>query len=285
MRPSQGLLLLVTFLTTLFSGVLVHPRFSDLGPVEAAGVVLHTPSSLLLGLPFSLSLLFILGVHEMGHFLTARKHGIPATWPTFIPGPPLLSLGTFGAFIRLKGAVPNRGALMEVGANGPLWGLSASLFVALCGLAAGPLGYRAPADLGFNVNLPLAFSFLRGLAWDRWDLTITFFENPLLLSAWLGFFVQGLNLLPTGQLDGGHVLYAFLGHRHRHVSLAAAVLFLIFGLFHPQWLVWVGLLFFVLGLRHPPTLDDARPLTAGQAFRGGASVLAFALCFVPVPFP
>jgi membrane-associated protease RseP (regulator of RpoE activity) len=282
---SQGLLLLATFTTTLISGVLVHPRFSDLGLADATREVLRSPSTLLLGLPFSLSLLFILGVHEMGHFLTARKHGIPATWPTFIPGPPLLSLGTFGAFIRLKGAVPDRGALMEVGANGPLWGLGATLLVALSGLAAGPLGYRAPADLGFNVNLPLAFSFLRGIAWDRWDLTLTFFENPLLLSAWLGFFVQGLNLLPTGQLDGGHVLYAFLGPRHRHVSVAAAVFFLVLGLFHPQWLLWVGLLFLVLGLRHPPTLDDARPLTTGQVLRGGAAAFAFALCFVPVPFP
>jgi membrane-associated protease RseP (regulator of RpoE activity) len=278
-------LLLATVLTTLFSGALVHPRLSDLGMAASVRTVLAAPSSLLLGLPFSLSLLFILGVHEMGHFLTARRHGIAATWPTFIPGPPFLSLGTFGAFIRLKGAVPDRGALMEVGANGPLWGLGATLLVAFAGLAAGSLGYRAPADLGFNVNLPLAFCFLRGLAWDRWNLTLTFFENPLLLSAWLGFFVQGLNLLPMGQLDGGHVLYAFFGPRHRYVSFAVAFFFLALGFLHPQWLLWVALLFLVLGLRHPPTLDDSRPLSPGQALRGAAAALAFALCFVPVPFP
>ncbi len=249
------------------------------------GELIREPGLLTLGLPFSLSLLFILGVHEMGHFLTARRHGVPATWPYFLPGPPFLSLGTFGAFIRLKGPLPHRRALMETGANGPLWGFLATLVVALLGLWAGTLGYRSPQDLGFNVGLPAALWLLRGLLTHRWEWTLTFFDNPLLLSAWLGFLVQGLNLLPMGQLDGGHVVYAFFGRRHRLVSAGTALLFALLGVLCPQWLLWVGLLIFVLGLRHPATLDDDLPLGQGAVLRGLLSLGVFLLCFVPVPFP
>lgn len=284
-RKSQGLLLFLTALTTLLAGASLSPRFSDLTLGEFFGEVVRQPLLLARGLPFSLSLLFILGVHEMGHFLTARRHGVRATWPYFLPGPPFLSLGTFGAFIRLKSPLPHRRALMETGANGPLWGFLAALAVALLGLFAGPLGYRAPQDLGFNVGLPAALWLLRGLLAHRWEWSLTFFENPLLLSAWLGFFVQGLNLLPMGQLDGGHVVYAFFGPRHRAVSAGAAVLFALLGLLSPQWLLWVGLLFLVLGLHHPPTLDDGLPLGEGAVLRGILSLLVFLLCFVPVPFP
>ena len=284
-RRSQGLLLLSTAITTLLAGASLSPRLSDLGLGAFFRELIREPALLALGLPFSLSLLFILGVHEMGHFLSARKHGVRATWPYFLPGPPFLSLGTFGAFIRLKGPLPNRRALMETGANGPLWGFLATLAVALLGLLAGPLGYRSPQDLGFNVGLPAALWLLRGLLAGRWEWTLTFFDNPFLLSAWLGFFVQGLNLLPMGQLDGGHVVYAFFGKRHRAVSAGAAILFTLLGILNPQWLLWVGLLVFVLGLRHPPTLDDRLPLGAGAVLRGLLSLLVFLLCFVPVPFP
>ncbi|MGC8762675.1 MAG: site-2 protease family protein [Acidobacteriota bacterium] len=284
-RWSQGLLLCFTAFTTLLAGASLSPRLSDLGVGEFFRELAREPALLVLGLPFSLSLLFILGVHEMGHFLTARRYGVRATWPYFLPGPPFLSLGTFGAFIRLKGPLPHRRALMETGANGPLWGFLAALAVALLGLLAGPLGYRSPQDLGFNVGLPAALWLLRGVVAGHWEWTLTFFENPLLLSAWLGFFVQGLNLLPMGQLDGGHVVYAFFGRRHRLVSAGAAVLFALLGIASPQWLLWVGLLIFVLGLRHPPTLDDGQPLGGGAALRGLLSLVVFLLCFVPVPFP
>lgn len=284
-RWSQGLLLSFTALTTLLAGASLSPRLSDLGAGEFFRELMREPSLLAQGLPFSLSLLFILGVHEMGHFLTARRYGVRATWPYFLPGPPFLSLGTFGAFIRLKGPLPHRRALMETGANGPLWGFLAALAVALLGLLAGPLGYRSPQDLGFNVGLPAALWLLRGVVVGRWEWTLTFFENPLLLSAWLGFFVQGLNLLPMGQLDGGHVVYAFFGRRHRLVSAGAAVLFALLGIVSPQWLLWVGLLIFVLGLRHPPTLDDGLSLGGRAALRGLLSLVVFLLCFVPVPFP
>lgn len=284
LRRRHVILLAVTILTTLLTGVFFDPRFYDVGFFEQFVYLLHHPRVLLLGIPFAFPLLFILGIHEMGHFLTARRYGIQATWPYFIPGPPSLSLGTFGAFIRLKGAIPNRGALMEVGANGPLWGFLASLAVAVAGFSLQTLGYTAPTDLGMNVRLPIAFWWLRGSFTGNWNHELTLFANPVLLAAWIGFFVQGLNLLPVGQLDGGHVLYAFARWRHRYWSVLIALAFLVFALFHPEWLVWTALIFFVLGLRHPPSLDDSVPMTKGQVVLGICAVFIFVVSFVPLPF-
>jgi len=283
-RLRHGILLAVTVISTLFAGTTFLSRFADLGMFAHVGLMMRRPALLLLGAPFAVPLLFILGIHEMGHFMTARRYGIRVTWPYFLPGPPFISLGTFGAFIRLKGAIPTRGALMEVGANGPFWGFGASILVALAGFSMGIAGLRMPTDLGVNVHLPLAYWFMRGIFTDRWSHTITFFSNPVLLAAWIGFFVQGLNLLPIGQLDGGHVLYAFAGNRHRIISIALGVLFLFFAVFHPQWLLWVALIFFVLGLRHPPCMDDRPPLSAWQRTLGILSVVIFIVSFLPVPF-
>ncbi len=283
-RFRHGLLLAVTVVTTLFAGTTFLSRFADFGIFQHVALMVRHPELLLLGVPFALPLLFILGIHEMGHFITARRYGIRVTWPYFIPGPPFISLGTFGAFIRLKGVIPTRGALMEVGANGPFWGFGASVLVAVTGFAMGMFGFRMPTDLGVNVHLPLAYWFIQGLFTGRWSHTLTFFSNPVLLAAWIGFFVQGLNLLPIGQLDGGHVLYAFAGRKHRIVSFALAFLFLAFAVYHPQWLLWVALIFFVLGLRHPPCMDDLPALSARQTALGLFAVFIFIVSFLPVPF-
>ncbi len=280
----HAFLFVLTLLTTLLAGASLDGRYLDLGPIALLSEAARHPSALWAGAPFALPLLFILAVHEMGHFLTARRHGIRATWPYFLPGPPVLSLGTFGAFIRLKGIIPTRGALMEVGAGGPLWGFAASILVALSGFFAARAGYHAPADLGMDVHLPAAYWILQVtvLGDARW--TQTLFENPILLAAWLGLFVQGLNLIPVGQLDGGHVLYAFARGRHRWGSTGVAIAMLAYAAFQPQWLVWTALLFFVLGLRHPPTLLDQEPLAPGQVALGVAAVAIFLLCFLPAPF-
>jgi membrane-associated protease RseP (regulator of RpoE activity) len=276
--------LALTLLTTLLAGASLDARFLDLGPLELFLRAVHHPSVLWAGAPFALPLLFILAVHEMGHFLTARRYGIRVTWPYFLPGPPVFSLGTFGAFIRLKGAIPTRGVLMEVGVGGPLWGFLASVLTAVAGFLAARGGYHAPADLGMDVHLPLAYWILQVvLVGDpRWVHTL--FENPMLLAAWLGFFVQGLNLIPVGQLDGGHVLYAFAKGRHRWASTGVALAMLAYAVIQPQWLVWAALLFFVLGLRHPPTLMGHERLTPRQVALGVCAVAIFFLCFLPAPF-
>ena len=286
-RERPGLLHLALFfctlLATLYCGTELLPRFADASVSEHFFSVLSHPLILLQGAPFSLALLFILGVHEFGHFGSARRLGVRATWPYFLPGPPYLSIGTFGAFIRLKGAIPDRGSLMEIGALGPVAGFAASVGVTLAGYGALALGYRVPTDLGANVNLPLGYWLLNGLFLGRWEHAAIFFENPILAASWIGFFVQGLNLLPAGQLDGGHVLYAFARRRHFYISRALGLgLFALmpWGLHFGIWAV----LLLVLGYGHPACVWEERPLNGRQVALGAAALLIFVLCFHPMPF-
>jgi membrane-associated protease RseP (regulator of RpoE activity) len=272
-----------TLLTTLFAGTELLPRFAEASVSEHFSAIAANPWILLQGAPFSLSLLFILGVHEIGHFSRARRLGVDATWPYFLPGPPYLSVGTFGAFIRLKGAIPDRGSLMEIGALGPVAGFAASVAMMVAGYAALALGYRVPTDLGANVNLPLGYWLLNGFFLGRWEHTAIFFENPLLAASWIGFFVQGLNLLPAGQLDGGHVLYAFARRRHLLVSRALGLLLFAlvpWGLHFGLWAV----LLLVLGYGHPSCVWEERPPQPRQAALGVAALVIFILSFHPLPF-
>ena len=214
---SHGILLFLTFLATALTGVALLPEGSVI--TEALVLIRRSPSFLLQGLPYSLSLLFIIICHEYGHIYAARKHGISVTMPYFIPAPPYITLGTLGAFIRMKSPIPTRGALTETGAYGPMFGFAASLFVLILGYILSGFGYNVPTDFGFNVRFPLAFSLTRsafvgnGLSFEG-----MLFENPVIASAWIGFFIQGLNLLPVGQLDGGHILYAFFSKNHKLVG-------------------------------------------------------------------
>ncbi len=284
LRLRHVILFGITIFTTLIAGTTFLPRFFDQGLFAYFRELVEKPYLIFLGLPFALPLLLILGVHEMGHFLTARRHGVRVTWPYFLPGPPFLSLGTFGAFIRLKSPLLSRGSLIDVGATGPLWGFGASVLVALLGFALGLTGIRMPTDLGFNVHLPLAYWWMQGVFTGRWSFTLTFFDNPVLLAAWVGFFVQGLNLMPLGQLDGGHVLYALTGKLHKKISFSVGILFLVFAFFHPQWLLWALLVFFVIGLDHPPCMDDSRHLSSRQKALALFSIFIFVVTFLPLPF-
>ncbi len=272
-----------TLVTTLFAGTELLPRFADASISEHVSALASNPLILFQGAPFSLSLLLILGVHEFGHFSAARRLGVRATWPYFIPGPPYFSVGTFGAFIRLKSSIPDRGSLLEIGALGPVAGFIACVAMMLLGYAMLALGYRVPTDLGANVNLPLGYWIMNGVFLGRWGHTMVFFENPLLAASWIGFFVQGLNLLPAGQLDGGHVLYALARRRHLLVSRGLGlVLFALlpWGLHFGLW----ALLLLVLGYGHPACVWEERPLQGRQTFLGALALIIFILCFHPLPF-
>ncbi|MEJ2368036.1 MAG: site-2 protease family protein [Acidobacteriota bacterium] len=283
LRLRHGVLLLCTLLLTLYTGTELLPRFSDASPLTHARFMFHHPWALVWGAPFALPLLFILGVHEFGHFSQALRHGIRVTWPYFIPGPPYISLGTFGAFIRLKSIIPTRGALMEVGVMGPLLGFLASIFTLVAGFALSAFGYHSPTDFGVNLNLPLIFQWIRGLMTGNWQSHVVLFDNPVIAAAWIGFFVQGLNLLPSGQLDGGHVLYALFRRKHRIISRTIGITLFLLTPWGLHFLIW-GLLLLVLGYGHPPCLDDAKPMSRGQVILGIAAILIFILSFRALPF-
>jgi membrane-associated protease RseP (regulator of RpoE activity) len=241
------------------------------------------------GLPFSLTLLFILGVHEMGHYVVARLHGAKVTLPFFIPLPVSGTLGTLGAVIFIRSPLMNRRALFDVGIAGPLAGMVIAIPAFLIGLQqpqtlGGPVMWM---DAGITrVANPPLLDMLARLVVDTHNLDrFVFFGHPMALAAWFGVLLTALNLLPMGQFDGGHVLYALLGRRAWTVArfvFVGLVLLGVFG-FWFTWLIWamMGLL---TGLRHPPPHDDLTPLGWPRTLLGIATVILFVLIFVPIPF-
>ncbi|MBN2417198.1 site-2 protease family protein [bacterium] len=235
------------------------------------------------GLLYAAGLLSILLAHEMGHYLAARRHGVPATLPFFIPMP-LPPFGTMGAVIRMKGVIPDRRALLDIGAAGPYAGLLVSLPLIIIGAGHSlPVETASMGSDAIALGEPLLFRFIvsvtAGNAGPEHDLLL----HPLAYAGWVGLFVTALNLLPVGQLDGGHIMYALFGGKSRYAAVIYhAVLFYI-ALFHfAGWLLPVILLFIIR--RHPPTGDDRIALDPLRRAAGIGAMIIFFFVFVPVPF-
>jgi membrane-associated protease RseP (regulator of RpoE activity) len=232
------------------------------------------------GLPFSVTLMGILLVHEMGHYVVSRVHGVEATPPYFLPGPPLLT-GTFGAFIRMR-TPTNRKALFDVGAAGPWAGFVVAIPAVFYGLSLSEVRPLAHMSGGLELGDSLVFRWLTHLALGVTPADVTILLHPIALAGWFGLFVTFLNLLPVGQLDGGHVVYALLGRRHRWVARLAVVV--IVGLAFLGWQGWMmwAILVTMLGLDHPPTIDDT-PLDPARQLAAWLTIALFVVTFMPVP--
>lgn len=228
---------------------------------------------------FTLPLLTILGAHEMGHYLVAKRYNVHASLPFFLPSVP--PLGTFGAFISMRDPIPNRRALLDIGVSGPLVGFAIAIPVTLAGLALSGAPPPAAGDASQIIQPSLLFNVLSWL----FPLPVTSVMHPLAFAGWVGLFVTAINLLPAGQLDGGHVARALLGRRQFYVSWGAVVV--LFGLTfvtqYPGWFLF-GFLILMLGVRHPPPLNDLTNLDASRKLVGIAAIAILVLTFVPVPF-
>ncbi len=235
---------------------------------------------LLWGPVFALSLLAILISHEMGHYLYCRYYRVDATLPFFIPFP--LGFGTLGAFIRIRSPFPNRKALFDIGAAGPFAGFIVSLPVLYFGIREAVLSPTASLAEGLSLGEPLVFQIAARLMLGPIPDGMTLSIGPLGLAAWFGLFMTALNLMPIGQLDGGHVTYSLLPRWAPTVSRVASWVCVGLIYFGPNWIVW-SILVRVLGRRHPPTLNDAAPAGRARAWLGVLSLVVFALCFVPNP--
>jgi membrane-associated protease RseP (regulator of RpoE activity) len=234
----------------------------------------------------ALALLSILTAHEMGHYLMCRRYGVDATLPFFIPFPfpwPQPFIGTLGAFIRMRSPIPDRRALMDIGVTGPLAGFVFCLPVLVAGLLEARLVPRVTGPETITLGEPLLFQWaarwVLGPIPENQDILI----GPVGRAAWFGLFVTALNLMPIGQLDGGHVAYALLRRHYRIVSRLGLAACLVLLYFRPTWLLWTILLL-TLGRRHPPTLNDSRPLDATRVAVGILGFAVFAVCFTPSPF-
>jgi len=242
------------------------------------------------GLIFSGSLLAILTAHESGHYVCCRYYGVDATLPFFIPQPPLLWPGTFGAFIRMRSVVPSRRALFDIGLAGPLAGFIVIVPVALAGILTVPhvplIAGEAVSSGGIYFNDPLLF---RLIAWAfRIDLANSV-TNSFYLAAWFGALVTALNLIPVGQLDGGHGTFALFGKAGhywigRMVFVAMVALSVLGWLWHgsPAWFLFIVLLLIMLRVRHPEP-QQMEPLGAVRVVIGIITAIVFALCFLPFP--
>ncbi len=266
--------------------------------------------SIIDGFSFSLTILFILGCHEMGHYLMGKKYGVNITLPYFIPAPPLLSpIGTFGAFIKIKSPITTRKALFDIGVAGPLAGIVPTIPVILIGLALSRVDYVKDLQGVIYYGSPPIFSFLSDIIFGEIPEGHDVLLHPVAFAGWIGLFVTALNLLPAGQLDGGHIMYALFPRSwHRKISALMVFVLLILGVgtksiveilnavfeiglssegslvFEgwPGWIIWAVILSF-LGTKHPPTMDDYVSLDAKRKFVGFITLLVFIGCFTPVP--
>lgn len=271
-------LFLATVLTTVLAGALV-----PIGTL-ALSELASSPGRLLEGLPFSAALLAILGVHELGHYALGRRHGMPISLPYFIPVPPPFLVGTLGAVIRLRGPVRNRRALFDMAVAGPLAGLVLALPVYALGLSLSSVRPLPPASEGgeFVLGFAVLPALLAQLVFGALPPGHVIDLHPIAVAGWFGFFVTALNLIPAGQLDGGHLVYALFGRRHGLISKLAVAGLMLIGLVFgsPTWLIWSALIVALMGFHHGPTMDDITPLDAPRRLLG---LFALALIFVLLP--
>jgi membrane-associated protease RseP (regulator of RpoE activity) len=279
------LLFLATVISTLAVGAQfaqdyaldVAPFTNDFAPWKA----LVDSRILMLGLPFSFTLMSILLAHELGHFFACRYYGIAASYPYFIPAPTLI--GTMGAFIRIRSPIVNRKALFDVGISGPVVGFLFAVPALALALAYSKIVPGAQADSDVSFGTPLLMQLLMGLVRpgiNPHDLLL----HPIGRAAWVGLLTTGLNLMPIGQLDGGHILFALSSENHRRISLASVLLLLPLGRFYwSGWYLWAGLSL-LFGFRHPVLLDRWEPIDQKRRAWALVALIIFLVCFMPTPF-
>lgn len=264
------LLFVLTFISTLIVGA-IHDGVD----------VVAEPLKVYKGLPFSASLLLILLFHEFSHYIASKKHGIEASLPYFIPAPTLF--GTFGAVIRMKAPITTKNALIDIGASGPIAGFIISVIASVIGLSFSKVMPVPDAANFISLGDSLLFKGLSRMILGSVPANYDVFLHPVALAGWIGFFVTSLNLIPIGQLDGGHILYALLGGRHAAVSkLLIGVMFIMGLLLWEGWIIW-GVLLILLGFKHPPIVYSSVPLDPRRKVIGWIALAIFILTFTPVP--
>ncbi len=281
-RPGLSLgLLFATFVTTTLAGLsLAQPDLTE-------GAIRDNPNLLLAGLPYAIALLAILGTHEMGHYLTARWYKIKASLPYFIPIP--FAFGTFGAFIRMHAPIPDRKALFDVGIAGPLAGLVITLPVLVWGLMQSTLvdlpdqAQLLSAD-AFNPRFSILFGLIsRAVFGGDLSLNHAIALHPVAVAGWLGLIVTALNLMPVGQLDGGHIVHAMYGQRMgAMIGQVSRILVLLLSLVQPLLLFWAIILLFMPAVDEP-ALNDVSELDSYRDLLGLVALAILLVIILPVP--
>ena len=266
---------IVLFLMTLTTTVVAGMVWEGLHPIKQIGEF-HR------GLPYALTLLTILFFHEMGHYLTARYYGMDVTLPYFIPAPPPLLIGTLGAFIRMKSPPLHRRALLYVGAAGPIAGFCVALPAMIYAYTTATIAPVTPHPNSLAFAEPLLLQAIGQTILGPVPEGYAIQLNSIGLAAWFGIFVTVLNLLPMGQLDGGHITYAIVGPYARYVSWAVVCLLFVLGFYFLGWFLW-AVLGWLTSRRPQLVLDPYTPLDRRSLMVAGVALAIFVLCFMPVP--
>ena len=271
-KQSRPYLHLLLFLATVVTTTAVGTLMSE-NPDSMSG--------LLQGMSFSLTIILILGIHEFAHYFTARSWGIDVTLPYFIPAP-IPPIGTFGAVIKMKSSIPSRRALIDVGASGPIAGFLASMIAGYIGLNLSKVVSTGSEGM-FYLGDPMIFKFIAFITTGGLDQSQDVLLHPVAFAAWIGFFVTALNLLPIGQLDGGHILFAISPRVHELVRRIRIPLLILLGIsFWSGWYVWAVLsLFFGRAHPYPDRMDSS--IGGLRSAIAAAAVVIFFMCIMLQP--
>lgn len=289
----------VLFISTLFSMTAAGTMQRGVNPFNGFERLVH----LVEGIPFAATLLAILTVHEFGHYFAARRWGVKASLPYFIPLPYISFLGTLGAVIQIRTPIPHKRALLDIGASGPLAGFVVALLACLIGLPQSrvvtasyfeQLPFLNPEPF-WQLGAPLVFTALSAWLVPPAETGNFVLLSPMAFAGWVGLFITAFNLFPVGQLDGGHISYAVFGTWHHHISRTTFALLLglgAYGIFArmlglpPGWPGWIflAILLTLLGKSHPAPFYPNIPLDRKRQRIGAFCFLVFAVCFTPVPF-
>ncbi len=273
------LLAVATFLSTMVMGSMMF----GVDPLADPGEVIK-------GLPFTLAIMTVLGAHEFGHYIVSKKRGVQTSLPYFIPFPSII--GTLGAVIKQKGPIPDRKTLFDIGVAGPLLGIVASIIVTAIGLSLPPLT-TAPQDGAqyFEIGTPLLFEAVASVV-PNVKLTEQTIMHPVAFAGWVGMIVTVFNLLPAGQLDGGHIMRSIMGRKFKYLSILVPFSLMAFGIYvlyglNSNGFIWIFWGFFTslfASTEHPPPLDDTAPLDKKRLLIGATVMVLGVLCFTPAPF-
>ena len=277
-------LFVLTLYTTTNAGAIFYLEFlADFHPIR---IVLPSMALLVRGLWYSGTILAILGCHELGHYVACRYYDVDATLPFFLPMP-LLFTGTLGAFIRIREPIPSKRMFFDIGIAGPIAGFLVAVPALFIGLSMSRVLPLPPQFVGVELGEPLLFRLASALIWGSPPAGYSINLHPVGFAAWFGLLATAINLVPIGQLDGGHISYAVFGRKSTYVTyamLGAAVVLAYF--YTTSWIVWTIVMIamlFAFGLRHPHTVDEDVPLDHARVGLAIVALIIFILCFTPAP--
>jgi len=266
---------ILLFIATVFTTLLA-------GSLNSGGDPFKNFADILKGIPFSFSLMAILTCHELGHFFVSRRMGMITTLPYFIPVP-FHFLGTFGAIIKMKSIVPSRRALLFIGMAGPICGFLVALFISSIGIALSEVKVAETGIPYLKLGDSLLFYALGRILHPSIPDGADIFLHPMAFAGWIGFLITSMNLIPIGQLDGGHIAHSVLLKRQKYLYIPLIIILIGFGILWPGWIIW-GLLAFLLTRKEPIVQDTITPLTRREKIIALFPLTILILTFIPQPF-